>query len=104
MPHASRSASEFDRIVERCPLIPVLVVEDAAPAVPLARSLVAGGIAALEITLRSAAALAAIQRIAAEVPEAIVGAGTVLEAAQFPVARSRRRPLHREPGSNGCAL
>jgi 2-dehydro-3-deoxyphosphogluconate aldolase / (4S)-4-hydroxy-2-oxoglutarate aldolase len=86
MPHASRSASAFDRIVDGCPIIPVLVVEDAAQAVPLARALMAGGIAALEITLRSAAALDAIQRIAAEVPDALVGAGTVLDAAQFPAA------------------
>jgi 2-dehydro-3-deoxyphosphogluconate aldolase / (4S)-4-hydroxy-2-oxoglutarate aldolase len=98
MPHASRSASAFDRIAERCPLIPVLVIEDAAHAVPLARALVAGGIAALEITLRSAAAVEAIERIAAEVPDAIVGAGTVLDAAQFPALRRAGAQFAVSPG------
>jgi 2-dehydro-3-deoxyphosphogluconate aldolase/(4S)-4-hydroxy-2-oxoglutarate aldolase len=99
MPHASRSASAFDRIAGRCPLIPVLVIEDAAHAVPLARALVAGGIAALEITLRSAAAVEAIERIAAEVPEAIVGAGTVLDAAQFPALNRAGAQFAVSPGA-----
>lgn len=65
------------------PVIPVLVIEDATLAVPLAQALVAGGLPMLEITLRSNAALEAIRRIAAEVPAALVGAGTVLSPAQF---------------------
>ncbi|MCR9123559.1 MAG: 2-dehydro-3-deoxy-phosphogluconate aldolase [Phyllobacteriaceae bacterium] len=65
------------------PVIPVIVIEDAAKAVPLARALAAGGLPAVEITLRTEAALDAIRAIAAEVPEAIVGAGTALNAAQF---------------------
>ena len=60
------------------PVIPVLVVDDAAQAVPLARALVAGGLRVLEITLRTPAALDAIGRIARDVPDAIVGAGSVL--------------------------
>ncbi|MFD7920585.1 bifunctional 4-hydroxy-2-oxoglutarate aldolase/2-dehydro-3-deoxy-phosphogluconate aldolase [Streptomyces sp. NPDC059740] len=60
------------------PVIPVVVLEDAADAVPLTRALVAGGLPAIEVTLRTAAALPAIERIAAEVPDAVVGAGTVL--------------------------
>lgn len=64
------------------PVIPVLRVDDAGVAVDLARALVAGGLLALEITLRTAAAMAAIRRIAVEVPEAIVGAGTVREPEQ----------------------
>lgn len=59
------------------PVIPVVELEDASAAVPLARALVAGGIEIVEITLRTPAALAAIERIAAEVPEIVVGAGTV---------------------------
>lgn len=59
------------------PVIPVIVIEDAARAVDLARALVAGGVRVLEITLRTPAALPAIEAIAKAVPEAIVGAGTV---------------------------
>jgi 2-dehydro-3-deoxyphosphogluconate aldolase/(4S)-4-hydroxy-2-oxoglutarate aldolase len=59
------------------PVIPVIVIDDAEHAVPLARALVAGGIRVLEVTLRTPAALAAIAAIAQSVPEAIVGAGTV---------------------------
>lgn len=59
------------------PVIPVIVLKDAADAVPLARALLAGGARALEVTLRTPAALEAIRRIAAEVPDALVGAGTV---------------------------
>lgn len=79
---ADRTAA-IDAILGGAPVIPVLVVEDVAAAVPLARALVAGGLDVLEITLRSAAALEAIRRIAAEVPAAKVGAGTVLNPAQF---------------------
>jgi 2-dehydro-3-deoxyphosphogluconate aldolase/(4S)-4-hydroxy-2-oxoglutarate aldolase len=60
------------------PVIPVLVLDDVALAVPLARVLVRSGLKLLEITLRTAAALECIVRIAAEVPDAMVGAGTVL--------------------------
>ncbi|ARH95233.1 keto-deoxy-phosphogluconate aldolase [Streptomyces sp. MOE7] len=60
------------------PVIPVVVLDDAADAVPLARALVAGGLPAIEVTLRTPAALDAIRAIAEEVPEAVVGAGTVL--------------------------
>ncbi|MEU8763135.1 bifunctional 4-hydroxy-2-oxoglutarate aldolase/2-dehydro-3-deoxy-phosphogluconate aldolase [Streptomyces sp. NPDC048659] len=65
-------------VLELAPVVPVVVIEDAADAVPLARALVAGGLPAIEVTLRTPAALDAIRAIAAEVPEAVVGAGTVL--------------------------
>ncbi len=65
------------------PVIPVLKIADAATAVPLARALAKGGLRAIEITLRTDAALEAIRRVAAEVEEAIVGAGTILDARQF---------------------
>ncbi|MGN9790960.1 bifunctional 4-hydroxy-2-oxoglutarate aldolase/2-dehydro-3-deoxy-phosphogluconate aldolase [Streptomyces sp. OZ13] len=63
------------------PVIPVVVVDDAATAVPLARALVAGGLPAIEVTLRTPAALESIRAIAAEVPDAVVGAGTVISPA-----------------------
>ncbi len=59
------------------PVVPVMVIKDLDRAVDLARALVAGGIRGLEITLRSAVAVAAIREIAQAVPEAVVGAGTV---------------------------
>ncbi|WP_375057223.1 bifunctional 4-hydroxy-2-oxoglutarate aldolase/2-dehydro-3-deoxy-phosphogluconate aldolase [Zobellella sp. DQSA1] len=68
------------------PVVPVMVVEDAADAVPLARALAAGGITVFEVTLRSAAALDAIRAIARELPDALVGAGTVLNVAQYDAA------------------
>ena len=69
-------------IAALAPVIPVLTIERPADAVPLARALVKGGLPVLEITLRTAAAMEALEAIAEEVPEAVVGAGTVLEAAQ----------------------
>lgn len=65
------------------PVVPVLVVNDAASAVPLARALVAGGLKAIEITLRTPAALEAIRLVANEVEGSVAGAGTILNAAQF---------------------
>ncbi len=59
------------------PVIPVIVLSDAADAVPLARALLAGGVQALELTLRTPAGLESLRRIASEVPEALIGAGTV---------------------------
>lgn len=62
------------------PVIPVIVIEREADALPLARALLAGGVRVLEITLRTTAALPAIEAIAKALPDAIVGAGTVLNA------------------------
>ena len=73
-PSAAASAS----VLDLAPVVPVVVVEDVADAVPLARALVAGGLPAIEVTLRTPAALDAIRAIAAEVPDAVVGAGTVI--------------------------
>ncbi|MFE2299029.1 bifunctional 4-hydroxy-2-oxoglutarate aldolase/2-dehydro-3-deoxy-phosphogluconate aldolase [Streptomyces sp. NPDC059445] len=65
-------------VLDLAPVVPVVVVADVSDAVPLARALVAGGLPAIEVTLRTPAALDAIRAIAAEVPDAVVGAGTVL--------------------------
>ncbi|NGO11230.1 bifunctional 4-hydroxy-2-oxoglutarate aldolase/2-dehydro-3-deoxy-phosphogluconate aldolase [Streptomyces sp. HC44] len=65
-------------LLDLAPVIPVVVVEDVADAVPLARALVAGGLPAIEVTLRTPVALDAIRAIAEGVPEALVGAGTVI--------------------------
>ena len=68
-------------VMQDAPVIPVIVLTDAGQAVLLARALVAGGIRMLEVTLRTPQALACIEAIARDVPEAIVGAGTVRSAA-----------------------
>lgn len=62
------------------PVIPVIVLQHVEDAVPLAQALVVGGVRVLEVTLRTPVALAAIERIVREVPEAVVGAGTVRTA------------------------
>ncbi|GAA2209152.1 bifunctional 4-hydroxy-2-oxoglutarate aldolase/2-dehydro-3-deoxy-phosphogluconate aldolase [Nonomuraea monospora] len=64
-------------LLDLAPVIPVVVIEDAGTAVPMARALVAGGLPVIEVTLRTPAAREAIARIAEEVPEATVGAGTI---------------------------
>lgn len=68
------------------PVVPVLTIADPRDAAPLARALVAGGLQVLEVTLRNPSALESIRRIAAEVPEAVVAAGTVLRAADLELA------------------
>ena len=73
-------------LVAKTPVIPVLTIERAADAVPLARALVAGGLPVIEVTLRTRAALDAIRAIAAEVPDCVVGVGTVLRAADIAAA------------------
>ena len=65
------------------PLIPVIVIEDIEHAVPMAKALVAGGLHLLEVTLRTEAGLAAIKLISEQVPDAIVGAGTVCNADEY---------------------
>ncbi|HWM39983.1 MAG TPA: bifunctional 4-hydroxy-2-oxoglutarate aldolase/2-dehydro-3-deoxy-phosphogluconate aldolase [Streptomyces sp.] len=69
-------------LLDLSPVIPVVVLDDAADAVPLARALVTGGLPVIEVTLRTAAAPAAIREIAERVPGAVVGAGTVLTPEQ----------------------
>ncbi len=69
------------QVMQDAPVIPVIVLSDVAQAVLLARALVSGGIRMLEVTLRTPQALACIEAIARQVPEAIVGAGTVRTAA-----------------------
>lgn len=70
-------------IAGRAPVIPVLTIEEPETAVALAKALVKGGLPVLEITLRTEAAVVALELIAQEVPDAIVGAGTVLNPGQL---------------------
>lgn len=72
--------------MQDAPVIPVIVLNDVAHAVPMARALVAGGVRMLEVTLRTPQALACIEAIAKAVPEAVVGAGTVRSKADAQAA------------------
>ncbi|MEE1753251.1 bifunctional 4-hydroxy-2-oxoglutarate aldolase/2-dehydro-3-deoxy-phosphogluconate aldolase [Streptomyces sp. SP18CS02] len=91
-------------VLDLAPVVPVVVIEDAADAVPLARALVAGGLPAIEVTLRTPAALDAIRAIAAEVPEAVVGAGTVISAAGVDEAVSAGARFLVSPGWTDALL
>lgn len=75
--------TDLHRILTAAPVVPVLTIESTAAAVPLARALVAGGLTAIEVTMRTAAALDCIRAIATEVEDCDVGAGTVLDERQF---------------------
>ncbi|MFF0735148.1 bifunctional 4-hydroxy-2-oxoglutarate aldolase/2-dehydro-3-deoxy-phosphogluconate aldolase [Streptomyces chartreusis] len=73
-------------VLDLAPVVPVVVVDDPSDAVPLARALVAGGLPAIEVTLRTPAALEAIGAVADAVPDAVVGAGTVITPEQVTLA------------------
>jgi 2-dehydro-3-deoxyphosphogluconate aldolase/(4S)-4-hydroxy-2-oxoglutarate aldolase len=84
--------------MQDAPVIPVIVLNDVVHAVPMARALVAGGIRMLEVTLRTSQALACIEAIAKEVPEAIVGAGTVRNASDAKAAANAGAKFAVSPG------
>jgi 2-dehydro-3-deoxyphosphogluconate aldolase / (4S)-4-hydroxy-2-oxoglutarate aldolase len=94
----------LESVLALAPVVPVVVIEDAAHAVPLARALVAGGTPAIEVTLRTPAALDAIRAIAAEVEGAHVGAGTVLDGAQYEAAVQAGATFIVSPGSTPALL
>ena len=86
------------------PVVPVIVIEDAKSAVPLARALVKGGLKAIEITLRTPAALDAIKAVAEEVEGAVAGAGTVLDARQWEQAVKAGSRFIVSPGAGTSVL
>ncbi len=94
-----RKSETLLSILKLQPVVPVLVVEDASTAVPLARALVAGGLKAIEITLRTPAALDAIRAVADEVEGAVAGAGTILDARQFAEAEDAGAKFIVSPGT-----
>ena len=73
-------------LAAKTPVIPVLTIERAADAVPLARALMAGGLPVIEVTLRTPAAIDAVRAIAGAVPDCVVGVGTVTKAADIAAA------------------
>ncbi len=102
------------QVMQDAPVIPVIVLHDVAHAVPMARALVAGGIRMLEVTLRTPQALACMEAIAKEVPDAVVGAGTVRSAqdaaaaakagAQFAVSPGYTRAVGQACRDHGLSL
>jgi 2-dehydro-3-deoxyphosphogluconate aldolase/(4S)-4-hydroxy-2-oxoglutarate aldolase len=80
------------------PVIPVIVIEDPAQAVPLARALLAGGVRVLEVTLRTPVALDAIRAIASEVGDALVGVGTITRPEDFALAAAAGARFGVSPG------
>ncbi len=89
----------IDHLLRQAPVLPVVSISRLADAVPLARALVDGGLPVLEITLRSDVALAAIEAIASQVPDAVVGAGTVLTGAQLASVTSAGARFAIAPGA-----
>ncbi len=90
-----------DKIIEVLqisPIVPVVVIEDIKDAVPLAQSLIEGGISIIEVTLRSSCALEAIELIAKNVPKMRVGAGTILNPTQLEQAQNRGAEFLISPG------
>ncbi len=85
-------------ILQRAPVVPVIVVHDVAQAVPLAEALVAGGLPVLEVTLRTPEALHVIAAMRRAVPEAIVGAGTLTDPSHFSAARDAGAQFGVSPG------
>jgi 2-dehydro-3-deoxyphosphogluconate aldolase/(4S)-4-hydroxy-2-oxoglutarate aldolase len=95
--------SPIERIMRTAPVIPVLVIDNAAQARPLAEALVAGGLTVLEVTLRTPAALDVIREMK-QVPGAIVGAGTVLNKRQLDAALDAGAEFIVSPGlTDNCA-
>jgi 2-dehydro-3-deoxyphosphogluconate aldolase/(4S)-4-hydroxy-2-oxoglutarate aldolase len=97
------ASARTEEVCRAAPVVPVLVIEDAAQAAPLAEALVAGGLPALEVTLRTPAALEAI-RAMARVPGGIVGAGTLLTAADVAAAKAAGATFGVSPGATDALL
>ena len=89
----------MEAIIEKR-IVPVVVIQDADDAVPLAEALLAGGLNVIEITFRTPASEPAVERIAKELPDMIVGAGTLLEPAQVERARDAGARFGVAPGLN----
>jgi len=94
----STQQARLREVFALAPVIPVITIEDAGQAVPLARALVKGGLRVVEITLRTQAGMDAARAILAEVPEAVVGIGTVLTPADYERAANLGAAFAISPG------
>ena len=95
---------DLDAILQLGPVMPVIVIDEAEHAVPLADALLAGGIKAIEITLRTQNALEVIRAIASERPELAIGAGTILGADQAQTAKQAGAQFAVSPGATDAVL
>ncbi len=98
------SPTTIHDVLHASPIMAVVVVEAAKDAPDLARALVAGGVRSIEVTLRTSAALEAIRRIAGEVPDALIGAGTVLHPADLEAAAKAGARFAVSPGATAALL
>ncbi len=99
-PHSEATVA----MLRRVPVVPVLTVTDVEDAVAQARALIAGGLLVLEITLRTPAALAAVTALAKTFPEAVIGAGTIIEAEQIHAASEAGARFLVSPGMTQCLV
>ena len=90
--------------IKKAPVMAVLVIDAAEDAVPLARALLEGGISAIELTLRTPAALEALDRIRSEVPEILAGIGTILNPEQVRTVKERGAAFGVSPGMNSSVV
>ncbi|HHX82078.1 MAG TPA: bifunctional 4-hydroxy-2-oxoglutarate aldolase/2-dehydro-3-deoxy-phosphogluconate aldolase, partial [Pseudomonadaceae bacterium] len=95
---------ELRKILELTPVIPVMTIDRIEQALPLAEALLDGGLRVLEITLRSEAALPAITAIAQAFPQAVLGAGTVLDASALRAAQAAGADFVVSPGCTDALL
>jgi 2-dehydro-3-deoxyphosphogluconate aldolase / (4S)-4-hydroxy-2-oxoglutarate aldolase len=102
--HAAGVPQDADALLDLAPVLPVVIVDDPDDAVPLARALVAGGLRLIELVLRTPAALDAINLIATDVPDAVIGAGTVTTAAQADAAQAAGARFLVSPGQTPALL
>ena len=93
-----------DSLLDRVPVIPVVVLHDTDHAVPVARALVEGGLPVIELTLRTPQALDCIEQIATHVPEILVGAGTIVGPGQAKEARDAGAQFLVSPGTTDMLL
>ncbi len=100
----STKTERWGALIEPHPVIAVLVIDDAADAVPLAQALIAGGIGAMELTLRTPAALDALRQIREQVPEMTAGTGTVLTCEQVREVKAAGAQFAVAPGLNRRVL
>jgi 2-dehydro-3-deoxyphosphogluconate aldolase/(4S)-4-hydroxy-2-oxoglutarate aldolase len=104
MTDIARRQHDLRETLTAAKVVPVLTIERVSDAVPLARALVAGGVRTLEITLRTAVAIEAAKAVIAEVPDAVVGIGTVLSAADFEQAQKLGARFTVSPGATPALL
>lgn len=94
------STNDLHKRLHSSGVIAVLIIDDANDALPLARALHAGGVDCIELTLRTDSAIESVRRIAAEVPEVVVGVGTILTPQQADAAKDAGADFGVAPGTN----